>query len=488
MKQTITGKTGEFEIVIGLEVHAQVTTNSKLFSRASTEFGGQPNTNVSFIDAGFPGMLPVINEKAVEQAIKTGLAINANINNYSVFDRKNYFYPDLPTGYQISQFKNPIISNGYIDIVNEFGQKKRINVERIHLEQDAGKSLHEQMAEKSLIDLNRAGIALMEIVTKPDISSSFEAGEYIKNLRSILKFIETCSGDMEKGALRCDANVSVRRLGEKKLGTRNEIKNLNSIKHVIAAIDNEAKRQVDLIESGGFVQQATRLYNVEEGTTKVMRTKEDAHDYRYFPDPDLLPLIIENEQIEQIRKTLPELPEAKKQRYINKLNLLELDAQAIINEKELVVFFEELLENGIDSKSAYSWLMAELLGRLNKLELDIEKSPISAKKLANLINLITDGTISGKIAKDVLDLMLIKENYSKQPDEIVNEKGLKQVVDIASIEKVIDDVIKNSPDKLAEYKSGKDKLFGYFVGQVMKEMKGKGSPSVINEVLKKKLG
>lgn len=488
MKQTITGKTGEFEIVIGLEVHAQVTTNSKLFSRASTEFGGQPNTNVSFIDAGFPGMLPVINEKAVEQAIKTGLAINANINNYSVFDRKNYFYPDLPTGYQISQFKNPIISNGYIDIVNEFGQKKRINVERIHLEQDAGKSLHEQMAEKSLIDLNRAGIALMEIVTKPDISSSFEAGEYIKNLRSILKFIETCSGDMEKGALRCDANVSVRRVGEKKLGTRNEIKNLNSIKHVIAAIDNEAKRQVDLIESGGFVQQATRLYNVEEGTTKVMRTKEDAHDYRYFPDPDLLPLIIENEQIEQIRKTLPELPEAKKQRYINKLNLLELDAQAIINEKELVVFFEELLENGIDSKSAYSWLMAELLGRLNKLELDIEKSPISAKKLANLINLITDGTISGKIAKDVLDLMLIKENYSKQPDEIVNEKGLKQVVDIASIEKVIDDVIKNSPDKLAEYKSGKDKLFGYFVGQVMKEMKGKGSPSVINEVLKKKLG
>lgn len=488
MKQTISGKTGEFEVVIGLEVHAQVTTNSKLFSRASTEFGGQPNTNVSFIDAGFPGMLPVVNEKAVEQAIKTGLAINANINNYSVFDRKNYFYPDLPTGYQISQFKDPIISNGYIDIVNEFGQRKRINVERIHLEQDAGKSLHEQMAEKSLIDLNRAGIALMEIVTRPDISSSFEAGEYIKNLRSILKFIETCSGDMEKGALRCDANVSVRRMGEKKLGTRNEIKNLNSIKHIIAAIDNEAKRQVELIESGGVVIQATRLYNVEEGTTKVMRTKEDAHDYRYFPDPDLLPLIIENEQIEQIRKTLPELPSEKKQRYINQLNLLELDAQAIINEKELVVFFEELLKGGIDSKSAYSWLMAELIGRLNKLELNIEKSPITSKKLASLINLITDGTISGKIAKDVLDLMLLKENYSKSPQQIVEEKGLKQVVDIASIEKVIEGVIKNNLDKLAEYKSGKDKLFGYFVGQVMKEMKGKGSPSVINEVLKKKLG
>ncbi|MFN5352250.1 MAG: Asp-tRNA(Asn)/Glu-tRNA(Gln) amidotransferase subunit GatB [Alphaproteobacteria bacterium] len=487
MKQTITGKTGEWELVIGLEVHAQVISDSKLFSRSSTEFGSEPNSNVSFIDAGFPGMLPVINKKCVEQAIKSGLAINATINQHSVFDRKNYFYPDLPNGYQISQFKEPIVSDGYIDIVNENSIAKRIRVERIHLEQDAGKSLHDQLKDKSLLDLNRAGVALMEIVTKPDISSAFEAGEYIKKLRNILKSIETCSGDMEKGALRCDANVSVRRVGEKELGTRNEIKNLNSIKHIISAIESEAHRQIELLEQGGKVIQATRLYNPDTGLTKVMRSKEDAHDYRYFPDPDLLPLVITKEQIEEIKALLPELPDAKKYRYINSLNLLDLEADAIVNDRALVSFFEEILEYGVEAKMASSWLMAELLGRLNKLEKTIEDNLISPKKLSELILLIKDGTISGKIAKDILDLLLLPENSNKSASQLVEEKGLKQVTDNSLIEKIVQKVLDENKDKVQEYKNGKLQLFGFFVGQVMKEMKGKGNPSAINEILKKRL-
>jgi aspartyl-tRNA(Asn)/glutamyl-tRNA(Gln) amidotransferase subunit B len=487
MKQTITGKTGEWELVIGLEVHAQVVSDSKLFSSSSTEFGSEPNSNVSFIDAGFPGMLPVINKKCVEQAIKSGLAINATINQHSVFDRKNYFYPDLPNGYQISQFKEPIVSDGYIDIVNENSVEKRIRVERIHLEQDAGKSLHDQLKDKSLLDLNRAGVALMEIVTKPDISSAFEAGEYIKKLRNILKSIETCSGDMEKGALRCDANVSVRRVGEKELGTRNEIKNLNSIKHIISAIESEAHRQIELLEQGGKVMQATRLYNPDTGLTKVMRSKEDAHDYRYFPDPDLLPLVITKQQIEEIKALLPELPDAKKHRYINSLNLLDLEADAIVNDRALVSFFEEILEYGVEAKMASSWLMAELLGRLNKLEKTIEDNLISPKKLSELILLIKDGTISGKIAKDILDLLLLPANSNKSASQLVEEKGLKQVTDNSVIEKIVQKVLDENKDKVQEYKNGKLQLFGFFVGQVMKEMKGKGNPSAINEILKKRL-
>ena len=479
----IEGKTGKWELVIGLEVHAQIKSNSKLFSGSGTTFGAEPNTQVSFVDAAMPGMLPVINPFCIEQGVRSGLAINGTINNRSVFDRKNYFYADLPQGYQISQFRHPIVSEGEIYIQMPYGEK-RIGVERIHLEQDAGKSIHDQSPTESYIDLNRSGVGLMEIVSKPDLRSADEAGEYIKKLRQILRYIGACDGDMEKGSLRCDANVSVRKVGETKLGTRNEIKNLNSIRFINAAINYEARRQIELLESGGVVEQATRLFDTATGITKVMRTKEDAHDYRYFPDPDLYPLVIEQAQIEKIRSSMPELPDIKVKRYTEKLGLTLYDAEVLTAEKEVSDYFEEVLKGCGDAKLASNWLSAELFGRLNKAGLDVTTSPVSAKNLAELISLIKADTISGKIAKEVLDEMFAT---GKEPKQIIEEKGLKQVTDTSAIEKIIDEVLAANQPSVAEYKSGKDKLFGFFVGQVMKISKGQASPGVVNELLKKKL-
>jgi len=479
----IQGKTGEWEIVIGLEVHAQIKTNSKLFSGSQNNFGAEPNTQVSFIDAAMPGMLPVLNFKAIEQAVKTGLAINAVINKKSVFDRKNYFYADLPQGYQISQFREPVVSEGYIKIKTTDGVEKKIGVERIHVEQDAGKSIHDQSPTESFIDLNRSGVGLMEIVSKPDLRSAEEAGEYIKNLRQILRYVGSCDGDMEKGSLRCDANVSVRRAGTEKLGTRNEIKNLNSIRFIIQAINYEAKRQVELLEEGGVVEQATRLFDTASGITKVMRTKEDAHDYRYFPDPDLYPLVFEEQVIEDIKKTLPELPEQRIEKYKN-LGLSQYDAEVLTTEREIADYFDEIIIE-IDAKLASNWLTAELFGRLNKTNKTISESPVSSENFKGLLKLIQTNEISGKIAKDVLDEMF---ETGKKADDIVAEKGLKQVTDTSEIEKIIDEVLKANPNEVAEYKSGKVKLFGFFVGQAMKASKGKANPNLLNELLKKKLG
>jgi aspartyl-tRNA(Asn)/glutamyl-tRNA(Gln) amidotransferase subunit B len=480
----VEGKTGKWEVVIGLEVHAQIKSNSKLFSASGTSFGADPNTQVSFVDAAMPGMLPVINPKCIEQAIKSGLAIKADINLKSIFDRKNYFYADLPQGYQISQFSHPIVSNGEIKIKMPYGVQT-IGVERIHIEQDAGKSIHDQSPTESFIDLNRSGVGLMEIVSKPDIRSAEEAGEYVKKLRQILRYVGSCDGDMEKGSLRCDANVSVRRAGTEKLGTRNEIKNLNSVRFIIAAINYEVARQIEVLENGGVIEQATRLYDTASGITKVMRTKEDAHDYRYFPDPDLYPLVLEQKQVDDIRATMPELPDDKQARYTEKLGLSSYDAEVLSAEKEVADFFEIVFGECSDAKLASNWLSAELFGRLNKASLDISSSPVSAKNLGELIKLIVDNTISGKIAKDVLDEMFAS---GKTASQIVEEKGLKQVTDTGAIEKIIDEVIANNPAVVADYKSGKDKLFGFFVGQVMKLSAGKANPAIVNEILKKKLG
>ncbi len=478
----IKGNTGDWEIIIGLEVHAQINTKSKLFSGASTEFGQEPNVNVAFVDAGMPGMLPVLNESAVEQAIKTGLAINAQINLKSVFDRKNYFYPDLPQGYQISQFLDPIVGKGEMLLDMPDGVKK-VGVTRIHIEQDAGKSLHEYKPKNTCIDLNRAGVPLMEIVSEPDMRSADEAVAYMKKLRSIVRYIDTCDGDMEKGNMRCDANVSVRKIGDE-LGTRCEIKNLNSMRFMNKAIEFEAMRQVEILESGGTIQQETRLFDSVKGETRTMRTKEDAHDYRYFPDPDLLPLEFTQEYVDSIRATLPELPDAKKQRYMQDYKLSAYDAGVIVSEQAYSHFYEILAAKN-DPQLAANWMTGELFGRLNKLGLDIENSPIDAQKFAGLLALISDNTISGKIAKDVLDLMF---ESGKDAAAIVEEKGLKQVTDTGAIEKVIDEVISANADKLAEYRSGKDKLFGFFVGQVMKASGGKANPALLNDLLKKKLG
>lgn len=478
----IQGKTGEWEIVIGLEVHAQIRTNSKLFSGSEASFGAEPNTQVSFVDAAMPGMLPVLNIKAIEQGVKTGLAINAKINERSVFDRKNYFYADLPQGYQISQFKFPLVSEGEIKIKMPYGEKT-IGVERIHIEQDAGKSIHDQSPTESFIDLNRSGVGLMEIVSKPDLRSAEEAGEYVKNLRQILRYVGSCDGDMEKGSMRCDANVSVRKAGTEKLGTRNEIKNLNSVRFIIQAINYEARRQVELLESGGVVEQATRLFDTASGVTRVMRTKEDAHDYRYFPDPDLYPLVVEKNTIEKIKSELPELPDAKRSRYVS-AGLSEYDAEVLTSEKEIADFYD-IVANDNDPKLAANWLTAELFGRLNKVSKTINDSPVTAQNLAGLVKLIKSNEISGKIAKDVLDIMF---ETGKTADAIVAEKGLKQVSDTGAIEKIIDEVIAANPNEVTEYKAGKVKLFGFLVGQVMKASKGQANPGVVNELLKKKLG
>lgn len=478
----ITGNTGEWEYVIGLEVHAQVSSKAKLFSATATEFGAAPNTQVSLIDAAMPGMLPVLNKYCVEQAIKTGLGINAEINKLSIFDRKNYFYADLPQGYQISQFYIPIVQNGHLNVRAEDGTEKKVRINRIHLEQDAGKSIHDQHPEYSLIDLNRSGIALMEIVSEPDISSPHEAAEYVKKLRSLLRYVGSCDGNMDQGSMRCDANISVRRPGSA-LGTRCEIKNLNSVKNIIKAVEYEAMRQVELIESGGKVDQETRLFNVDTGQTRTMRTKEDANDYRYFPDPDLLPVRVDDELIEKLKEELPELPDAKIHRYVSELGLSQYDAEVIVADEEIAKYFEEA-SLGVNAKIVANWISSELFGRLNKNSMTINESKVTPTMIRNLVFLIEKGTISGKIAKTVFEEMF---NSGDSPEKIVQDKGLTQVSDRSTIEPIIDEVIASNADSVEAYRNGKEKLFGFFVGQVMKKTGGKASPQMVNEILKEKL-
>ena len=481
-KYLIKGKQSNWEVVIGLEVHAQVSSNSKLFSGSATKFGAEPNTQVSLVDSAFPGMLPVINQYCIEQAVKTGLGFNAKINSYSVFDRKNYFYADLPQGYQISQYKNPIVGEGEIILDLPSGTKK-IGIERLHLEQDAGKSIHDIDPSNTFVDLNRSGIALMEIVSKPDLRSPDEVNAYIKKLRSIMRYLGTCDGNMQEGSLRADVNVSVRKEGDTTLGTRCEIKNVNSIKFMQMAIDYEAKRQVELLESGKTIDQETRLFDTKKNETRSMRSKEDAHDYRYFPDPDLLPLKLSEDFINKIKKNIPELPDEKKKRFIEKFNLTPYEATILVSDIETSKYFEEVVKDS-DVKLAANWIIGELFALLNEKNLEITQSPISARNLSKLINLIKDGTISGKIAKTLFELML---DGDKDPEILVEEKGLKQKSDPKELENLIDGVIKDNPDKVAEYKSGKVKLFGFFVGQVMKVSNGTANPQLVNEILKKKL-
>jgi len=472
----------QYEVIIGLEVHAQVTSKSKLFSSSSTKFGAEPNTQVSLVDAAFPGMLPVINEFCVKQAIKTGIGLKAKINNKSIFDRKNYFYADLPQGYQISQYKYPIVGEGNVILDMPYGQKN-VGIERLHLEQDAGKSIHDKDPENTLVDLNRSGVALMEIVSKPDLTSPEEVNVYIKKLRSIMRYLGTCDGNMQEGSLRADVNVSVKRKGETKLGTRCEIKNVNSIKFMQMAIISEANRQVDLIEEGKQIDQETRLFDIKKNETRSMRSKEDAHDYRYFPDPDLLPLEVSNDFIDSIKKEIPELPDEKKKRFIEKFKLTPYEATILVSDIETSKYFEEVIDKS-DIKLATNWITGELFALLNDKNLEITESPISSKNLSKLINLIKDGTISGKIAKTVFELM---SDGDKNPVEVVKEKGLKQESDPKELEKLIEKVINENQDKVKEYKSGKEKLFGFFVGQAMKVSGGKANPQLVNEILKKKL-
>ena len=477
------GNTGDWEMVIGLEVHAQVISEAKLFSGAATAFGAEPNTQVSLVDAAMPGMLPVINRVAVEQAVRTGLGLKAEINLVSVFDRKNYFYPDLPQGYQISQFPKPIVGQGTLILDLAGGETREVGITRIHLEQDAGKSLHDQHPSNTFIDLNRSGVTLMEIVSEPDMRTPEEAGAYLHKLRSILRYLGTCDGNMEQGSLRCDANVSVRRPGDE-LGTRCEIKNVNSIRFVQQAIDYEARRQIELIEEGGTVDQETRLFDSGNGITRSMRSKEEAHDYRYFPDPDLLPLEISQGFVEEIRASLPELPDAKKERFVSDYGLGTEDAGLLTAERATADFYEKVAK-GRDPKLACNWVTGELFGVLNKSGLGIGDSPVSAAALGGLIDLIADGTLSGRLAKDVFEAMA---ETGKEASVVVEEKGLKQVSDSGAIEAEVDKVLQAYADKVAEYKGGKDKLFGFFIGQVMKATGGKANPGVVNEVLKKKLG
>jgi aspartyl-tRNA(Asn)/glutamyl-tRNA(Gln) amidotransferase subunit B len=472
----------EYEVVIGLEVHAQVLSESKLFSSAPTKFGAEPNTQVSLVDAAFPGMLPVINEFCIKQAVKTGIGLNAKINKKSIFDRKNYFYADLPQGYQISQYKNPIVGEGSIVLDLTTGEKI-VGIERLHLEQDAGKSIHDMDPQNTLVDLNRSGIALMEIVSKPDLRSLEEVNAYIKKLRSIMRYLGTCDGNMQEGSLRADVNVSVRKKGQKGFGTRCEIKNVNSIKFMQMAIDYEANRQVDVIEEGGTIDQETRLFDIKKNETRSMRSKEDAHDYRYFPDPDLLPLELSDKFINDLKKNIPELPDEKKKRFIEKFKLSPYEANILVSDIETSKYFEEVIEKS-DVKLSTNWITGELFALLNEKNLEISQNPISTKNLSKLINLIKDGTISGKIAKSVFEIMA---DEGKDPQIIVEEKGLKQQIDPKEIEKLIDKVITDNPDKVKDYKSGKDKLFGFFVGQVMKVSGGKANPQLVNEILKKKL-
>ncbi len=483
MSGIIEGETGPWEMVIGLEVHAQVTANTKLFSGAPTAFGAEPNTQVSLVDAAMPGMLPVLNDYCVEQAIRTGLGLGAEINRVSVFERKNYFYADLPQGYQISQYAHPIVGKGEIEIDLPDGAVKKIGVTRLHLEQDAGKSLHDQHASKTFVDLNRSGQALMEIVSEPDIRSADEAAAYVRKLRTILRYLGSCDGNMDEGSLRCDVNLSMRRPGEK-FGTRCEIKNVNSIRYIQSAIEYEARRQVEVLEEGGKIAQETRLWDTRQGVTRSMRSKEEAFDYRYFPDPDLLPLELDEALIEGIRRTLPELPDAKKARFTGAYGLSPYDAGVLVAEQSRAEFYERVVAGKRDPKVAANWLITELLGGLNKSGDDIEASPIPADALGELLDLLADSTISGRIAKDVFAEMFAT---GKRAGIIVEEKGLRQVTDTGAIDAVIDAVIAKNQDKLAEYRAGKDKLFGFFVGQVMKESGGKANPALVNQALKAKL-
>jgi len=478
----ISGEKDKWEVIIGLEVHAQILSQSKLFSSSSTKFGSEPNTQVSLVDSGFPGMLPVINQFCVEQSVKTGLGLKAKINLNSVFDRKNYFYADLPQGYQISQYKNPIVGEGEVILDMPYGTKK-IGIERLHLEQDAGKSIHDMDPENSLVDLNRSGVALMEIVSKPDLRSPQEVNFYIKKLRSIMRYLGTCDGNMQEGSLRADVNVSVRKIGEKKFGTRCEIKNVNSIRFMEMAIEYEANRQVQLLESGKIIDQETRLFDTKKNSTKSMRSKEDAHDYRYFPDPDLLPLNLDKGLIDKLKKELPELPDQKKERLIKEHNLSSYEANILVSEKEISDYYEETIKS-CDKKLATNWITVELFAVLNKNNLSILNSPVSAKNLSSLIKMITSGKISGKIAKEVFEKMQIGD---KDPKKIVEEEGLTQQSDPKQLERIILEMLSKNQDKVTQYKSGKEKLFGYFVGEVMKISKGKANPNLVNQILKDKL-
>ena len=482
MAYSIQGKTGAWEVVIGLEVHAQVVSKSKLFSGAATEFGAEPNTQVSLVDAAMPGMLPVINARCVEQAVRTGLGLNAQINLTSVFDRKNYFYPDLPQGYQISQFTKPVVGQGMIIIDLADGTSREVGITRLHLEQDAGKSLHDQHPKMTFIDLNRSGQALMEIVSEPDMRSAEEAGAYLKKLRSILRYLGTCDGNMEEGSLRADVNVSVRKPGDK-FGTRCEIKNVNSIRFVQQAVEYEARRQIELIEEGGVVKQQTRLFDANRGETRPMRSKEESHDYRYFPDPDLLPLELDAAWVETIKASLPELPDAKKARFVKDYGLSVYDAGVLAAELAPATFYETVAK-GRDPKIAANWVTGELFAVLNKQNLTIEQSPVSAQALGGLLDLMADNTISGRIAKDVFAEMV---ETGKAAKDIVVEKGLTQITDTGPLEAAADTVIAGNPDQVAKYKAGNDKLIGWFVGQVMKATGGKANPGVVNEILRKKL-
>ena len=481
-KYLIHGEKGKWEVVIGLEVHAQVTSKSKLFSGSSTKFGAEPNTQVSLVDSAFPGMLPVINEYCIQQAIKTGLGLNAKINPYSVFDRKNYFYADLPQGYQISQYKNPIVGEGKITLDLPEGTKT-IGIERLHLEQDAGKSIHDLDPSNTFVDLNRSGVALMEIVSKPDLRSPDEVNAYIKKIRSIMRYLGTCDGNMQEGSLRADVNVSVRKEGDKELGTRCEIKNVNSIKFMQMAITYEAQRQVELLESGKLIDQETRLFDTKKNETRSMRSKEDAHDYRYFPDPDLLPLNLDQKLIEEIKKNLPELPDEKKERFVKDYFLNAYEANVLVSEKEISNYFEEVVKTS-DIKLAKNWIMGDLFASLNEKNISISQSLVTAKKMAQLIDSISLGIISGRTAKEVFEIM---KETGEEPNKIIDSKGLQQKSDPKELEEIIAKILASNKDKVDQYKSGKNKLFGFFVGQVMKISGGKANPQLVNQILKDKL-
>lgn len=481
-KKLIKGATGDWEVVIGMEIHAQVTSNAKLFSGASTGFGAEPNEHVSLVDAAMPGMLPVINAECVRQAVRTGLGLNAQINNRSVFDRKNYFYPDLPQGYQISQYKSPIVGEGEIVVDLSPTEQITVGIERLHLEQDAGKSIHDQHPTMSFVDLNRSGVALMEIVSKPDLRSAEEAKAYVSKLRTILRYLGTCDGDMEKGNLRADVNVSVRKPGDE-LGTRCEIKNVNSIRFIGQAVEVEARRQIGIIEDGGTIDQETRLYDPGKGETRSMRSKEEAHDYRYFPDPDLLPLEFDDAFVANLKGALPELPDAKKARFIAEYGLSPYDASVLVAEREQADYFEAVAK-GRDGKAAANWVINELFGRLNKEGKDIASSPVSALQLGGLVDLISENVISGRIAKDLFEILWTEGG---DPRQIVETRGMKQVTDTGAIEKAVDELIAANPDKVEQVKA-KPTMLGWFVGQAMKASGGKANPQALNEILKKKLG
>ncbi|SOB87212.1 aspartyl/glutamyl-tRNA(Asn/Gln) amidotransferase subunit B [Sphingomonas guangdongensis] len=477
----IRGETAEWEVVIGLEVHAQVTSNAKLFSGASTEFGAEPNTQVSLVDAAMPGMLPVPNRECIRQAVRTGMAIDAEINRWSRFDRKNYFYADLPQGYQISQLYHPLVGEGHLEVEVD-GSLKTIGVERIHVEQDAGKLMHDQHPSMSYVDLNRSGVALMEIVSRPDMRSPAEAGAYLTKLRSILRYVGSCDGNMDQGSMRADVNVSVRKPGDE-LGTRTETKNVNSVRFVMQAIEHEAMRQVELLESGGTIVQETRLFNPDTGTTRSMRSKEDAHDYRYFPDPDLLPLELDEAFLEECRASLPELPDAKRARYTD-AGIGAYNAGVLTAEVETARWFDALLATGANPTQAANWVTSELFGALNRTGTSIEQSSVSPAQAAELLALVADGTLSGSLAKQVFEVML---KTGQDPVAIVEERGLKQTSDTGAIEAVIAEVMAKNPNQLEQYRGGKEALFGFFVGQTMKAMGGKANPAVVNELLKKAL-